>query len=148
MLSLGLMSSTGQKKDKPLTRHMHMASHITTCMVHCQAGKTTVDCHRIAHQTASKKISRLINEGGYKLCSHKMRESVRFIHKMGSVPDDEVRQMMQDLGDDALRSQDEEKHKRSREIFQVLVRYSKTPASGRANFNPRCGGFTFEGFQE
>lgn len=62
-------------------------------------GKTQVDCHRIAHQTASKKISRRINEGGYKLDNAKMREAVRFIHKMGSVPDDEVRKMMYDLSD-------------------------------------------------
>lgn len=53
-------------------------------------GNIQVDCDRIAHQPASNKISRLINEDGYKLSSTKTREAVRFIHKMGSDPDDEV----------------------------------------------------------
>lgn len=80
------------------------------CMGHCLGReKIQVDCHRIANQTASKKISRLINEGGYKLDNAKMREAVRFIHKMGSVPDDEGRKMMSDLSDEGLRKVDESK---------------------------------------
>lgn len=51
---------------------------ITYYIVHgalSRQGKTQVDCHRIAHQMASKKVSRLINEGGYKLDNIKMREA-------------------------------------------------------------------------
>lgn len=52
----------------------------------------------------------------------KMREAVRFIHKMGSVPDDEVRKMISDLSDEGLRQEDERKQQRSRLLFDVLRR--------------------------
>lgn len=84
-------------------------------------GKNQFECHRIAHQTASKKVSRLIYEGGYSLNSEKMREAVRFIHKMGSVPDDEVKKLMEDLNNDDYRRSDEEKQKKSREIFRCYT---------------------------
>lgn len=98
-------------------------------------GKTSTDCHRIAHQTASKKVSRLINEGGYKLDNTKMREAVRFIHKMGSVPDDEVRKMMNDLENMDIRRDDELRSDRSRELFKILMKYIETPVSHRSTFS-------------
>lgn len=97
-------------------------------------GKTMVDCHRIAHQTASKKKSRLVNEGGYKLDGTKMREAVRFIHKMGSVPDEEVRRMMADLSDEGLRKEDEQRSNRSRLLFDILKKYTDTSPEHRATF--------------
>lgn len=95
-----------------------------------------IDCHRIAHQTASKKISRMVNEGGYKLDNNKMREAVRFIHKMGSVPDDEVRKMMNDLTDESIRKEDEMRSARSRQLFEVLRRYASTAPQDRPAFSP------------
>lgn len=63
-----------------------------------------------------------------------MREAVRFIHKMGSVPDDEVRKMMSDLSDKGLRKENERKQQRSRLLFAVLRRYSNTPVAARGTF--------------
>lgn len=80
-------------------------------------------------------MSRLINEGGYKLDSNKMREAVRFIHKMGSVPDDEVRKMMADLSNEDLRREDESRTDRGREMFKILMKYVRTPVDQRAMFS-------------
>lgn len=59
-----------------------------------------------AHRTASKKVSRLINEGKYELNETNARKGMNLISKTGSISDDVARKLDTSMTDADTKAED------------------------------------------